>query len=57
MAQALTALDVPVGEVIAVKVRVYTATVMPQVSIAAVMGMAAPGGRREVGQAAERPGP
>lgn len=50
-------MDVPMGEVIAVKVRVYMATVMPQVSIAAVMGMAAPGGRREVGQAAERPGP
>lgn len=58
--QALTALDVPVGKVVVVLVRVYTATVVLQVTIAAVMGTAAPGGRgrgQKVGQAAEYPSP
>lgn len=48
------------GKGVVVMVRVETATMVPQVSIAAVVGMAAPGGRgrgQEVGQAAECPGP
>lgn len=50
--QALTALDVPVGKVVVIMVCVDTASVLPQVSIAAVMLLTAPGGRRqEEGQA------
>lgn len=45
--QALTALDVPVGKGVVIMVCVDTASVLPQVSIAAVMLPTAPGGRRQ----------
>lgn len=51
-ARALTALDVPLGKRVVVTVPAATAFVVLQMSIAAVMGMAAPGGRgQKVGQA------
>lgn len=44
-AWALTALDVPLGRLVAVAIQVNIAFVVLQVSVAAVMGVAAPGGR------------
>lgn len=41
-ASLVRALDVPMGKGVVVMVRVETATMVPQVSIAAVVGMAAP---------------
>ena len=56
-AHALTALDFLLGEVVLVMVPVEMAAVELQVSIAAVVSMAAPGGRgQEVGQGAETRG-
>ena len=44
-AWALTALDVPLGKLVAVVIQVNFAFVVLQVIIAAVVGVAAPGGR------------
>lgn len=51
-ARALTALDVPLGKGVVVIVCVDVASVLPQVSIAAVVFLTAPGARgQEAGQA------